>query len=92
MEKISVDVLGRHLGVAMSSDAKTYEAFTVYAFQPAPGVALPELCDLVIDCDHGWIIPIRGDGAGEFVYPPGESPYSSYAIDLVGLLHDLPRK
>jgi hypothetical protein len=92
VEKISVDILGRHLGVAMSSDPKTYESFTVFAFQPAPGVKLPELCDLVIDCAHGCVIPIRGDSGSEFVYPPGEGPYSSYAIDLVDLLHSLPRK
>ena len=65
MAKIGVEILGRHLGVAMSSDEKTYQAFTVYAFHPAPGVNLPELCDLVIDCAHGWVIPIRGDGAGD---------------------------
>jgi hypothetical protein len=92
MKKISVDILGRHLGMAMTSDAKTYEPFTVYAFEPVPGLNLPELCDLVIDFAHGWVIPIRGDGGGEFVYPPGEGPYSSYAIDLVHLLQSLPRK
>src|SRR5215469_17340589 len=74
MDKISVDILGRHLGVAMSSDPKTYEPFTVYAFQPALGVKLPELCDLVIDCAHGCVIPIRGDSGGEFIYPPDEGP------------------
>ena len=92
MDKISVDILGRHLGVAMSSDPKTYEPFTVYAFQPVPGLKLPELCDLVIDCAHGCVIPIRGDSGGEFVYPPDEGPYHSYAIDLVDFLHSLPRK
>jgi hypothetical protein len=92
MEKIGVEILGRHLGVAMSSDEKTYQAFTVYAFHPAPGVNLPELCDLVIDCAHGWVIPIRGDGAGEVAYPPGEGPDCSRVIDLVDLLHSIPRK
>jgi hypothetical protein len=83
---INVEILGRHLGMAMSSEEKTYHAFTVYAFQPADGVGLPELCDLVIDCAHGWVIPIRGDGGGEVVNPTGA------AIDLVDLLHAVPRR
>jgi hypothetical protein len=91
MDKISIDILGRHLGVAMSCDEKTYQAFTVYAFQPAPDVKLPELCDLVIDCARGWVIPVRGDGGGEFV-PPVEGSQGSCVFDLVDLLHSLPRK
>jgi hypothetical protein len=92
MHKISVDILGRHLGVAMSCDEKTYQAFTVYGFQPAPDLKLPELCDLVIDCAHGWVIPIRGEGGGEFVpFSPDGSPCSC-VIDLVDLLHSVPRK
>ena len=82
---INVEILGRNLGTAMSSEKKIYHAFTVYAFQPAHGVDLPELCDLVIDCAHGWVIPIRPDGGGEVVNPTGA------AIDLVDLLHDIPR-
>ncbi len=82
---INVEILGRNLGTAMSSEKKSYHAFTVYAFQPAQGVDLPELCDLVIDCAHGWVIPIRADGGGEVVDPTGA------AIDLVGLLHGIPR-
>ena len=82
---INVEILGRHLGTAMSSEEKTYHAFTVYAFQPAQGVNLPELCDLVIDCAHGWVIPIRPDGGGEAVHPSGG------AVDLVDLLHAIPR-
>ena len=92
MNKVSVDILGRHLGVAMSSDEKRYEAFTVYGFQPAPDLKLPELCDLVIDCAHGWVIPIRGDGAGESIPSPSDGSPSSCVIDLVDLLHGLPRK
>jgi hypothetical protein len=88
--KISVDILGRHLGTAMACDEKTYQAFTVYAFQPAHGVPLPELCDIVIDCGHGWVIPIRGEGAGEMVFPTG-GPKGSEVIDLVDLLHSIPR-
>jgi hypothetical protein len=85
MERVSVDILGRHLGVALSSDEKTYEAFTVYGFRPAVGVVgLPELCDVVIDCAHGWIIPIRGDGGGEAVNANGQ------ILDLVDLLHSIP--
>jgi hypothetical protein len=83
---INVEILGRNLGTAMSSEEPTYRAFTAYAFQPAPGVNLPELCDLVIDCAQGWVIPIRGEGGGEAVDPTGA------AIDLVGLLHAIPRK
>ena len=90
MAKIGVDILGRHLGTAMACDEKTYQAFTVYAFQPAHGLLLPELCDLVIDCAHGWVIPIRGEGAGEFVYPTGDAKGSA-VIDLVDLLHSIPR-
>jgi hypothetical protein len=45
---INVEILGRNLGTAMSCEEKTYHAFTVYAFQPAHGVQLPELCDLII--------------------------------------------
>jgi hypothetical protein len=85
---INVEILGRHLGTAMSCEEKTYHAFTVYAFQPAHGINLPELCDLVIDCAHGWVIPIRGDGGGEFVNP---TPQAGCAIDLVDLLHTIPR-
>jgi hypothetical protein len=85
---ISVEILGRHLGTAMSCEEKTYHAFTVYAFQPAHGINLPELCDLVIDCAHGWVIPIRGDGGGEFV---NLTPQAGSAIDLVDLLHTAPR-
>ena len=33
---INVEILGRNLGTAMSCEEKTYHAFTVYAFQPAP--------------------------------------------------------
>jgi hypothetical protein len=83
---INVDILGRNLGTAMSSEEKTYHSFTVYAFQPALGVNLPELCDLLIDCAHGWVIPIRADGGGEAVDPTGA------AIDLVDLLHAIPRR
>jgi hypothetical protein len=85
-KQINVEILGRNLGTAMSSEKKTYQAFTVYAFQPAQGVDLPELCDLVIDCAHGWVIPIRGEGGGEAVNPTGA------AIDLVDLLHAIPRR
>ncbi|MBV8522456.1 MAG: hypothetical protein JOY71_10095 [Acetobacteraceae bacterium] len=92
MHKISVDILGRHLGVAMSSDEKSYQAFTVYGFQPVPDLKLPELCDLVIDCAHGWVIPIRGDGGGEFVPSPADRCNGSCVIDLVDLLQTLPRK
>ena len=70
---------------------KSYQAFTVYAFHPAHGVMLPDLCDLVIDCAHGWVIPIRGDGGGEAVDPSlGGSDGGS--VDLVDLLHTIPRK
>ena len=89
MAKITVDILGRHLGTAMSCDEKSYQPFTVYAFQPAPGVNLPELCDLVIDCDHGWLIPVRADGAGEIVLP---TDGGAHIIDLVAFLHALPPK
>jgi len=92
MANISVEILGRHLGMAMSSDEKTYQAFTVYAFHPAPGVNLPELCDLVIDCSHGWVIPIRPDGGGEVAYPTGGGLEGTSIIDLVDLLHTIPRK
>ena len=88
---IDVEVLGRSLGSAMSCDEKSYHAFTVYAFQPAQGVNLPELCDLVIDCDHGWVIPIRGDGGGERLVPTAK-PQAGEVIDLVDLLHTIPRK
>jgi hypothetical protein len=70
----------------MASDEKNYHGFTVYAFSPAPGVDLPSLCDLVIDCNRGWVTPIRGDGGGEVVPSPA-SP-----IDLVSLLGDIPRR
>jgi hypothetical protein len=83
---INVEILGRQLGTAMSSEEKTYHAYTVYAFEPAHGVKLPGLCDLIIDCAHGWVIPIRGDGGGEAVPPTG------VAIDLVDLLHAVPRR
>ena len=89
MAKINVEILGRHLGTAMSSEEKSYHAFTVYAFHPAHGVKMPELCDLVIDCDHGWVIPIRGEGAGEAVDP---TLGCKGVIDLVDLLHSIPRK
>ena len=85
---INVEILGRHLGTAMSSEEKSYQAFTVYAFHPAHGVMLPDLCDLVIDCAHGWVIPIRGDGGGEAVDPS----LGGSVIDLVDLLHTIPRK
>jgi hypothetical protein len=49
-------------------------------------VNLPELCDLLIDCAHGWVIPIRADGGGEAVDPTG------VPIDLVDLLHAIPRR
>lgn len=91
MAKIGVDILGRHLGTAMACDEKTYQAFTVYAFQPAHGLLLPELCDLVIDHAHGWVIPIRGEGAGEVVIHPKGGPSGSTVIDLVELLHSIPR-
>jgi hypothetical protein len=87
---IIVEVLGRNLGSAMSCEEKSYQAFTVYAFQPGPGVNLPELCDLVIDCAHGWVIPIRGDGGGE-LHEPTREPVAASAIDLVDLLHTIPR-
>jgi hypothetical protein len=82
---ITVEVLGRHLGTAMASDEKNYNGFTVYAFSPAPGVDLPSPCDLVIDCNHGWVIPIRGEGGGEVVPSPA-SP-----IDLTRVLSGAPR-
>ena len=82
---ITVEVLGRLLGTAMASDEKNYNGFTVYAFSPAPGVDLPSPCDLVIDCNRGWVIPIRGEGGGEVV------PSSASPIDLTGLLNDAPR-
>jgi len=81
---ITVEVLGRRLGTAMASDEKDYNGFTVYAFSPAPGVDLPSPCDLVIDCDRGWVIPIRGEGGGEVV------PSSGSPIDLMGLLSSAP--
>jgi hypothetical protein len=87
---INVEILGRNLGTAMSCEEKTYHAFTVYAFQPAHGVQLPELCDLIIDCAHGWVIPVRGDGGGEAVDPTLGQPHG--VIDLVDLLHTIPRK
>jgi len=90
VKRIDVEILGRSLGTAMSCEEKSYYAFTVYAFQPADGVNLPELCDLVIDCAHGWVIPIRGDGGGEFVEPTGK-PQAGSVIDLVDLLHAIPR-
>lgn len=92
MAKITVEILGRDLGTAMSCDEKTYQAFTIYAFHPAPGVNLPELCDLVIDCAHGWVIPIRGEGGGEAVHPIGGGSHGSSVIDLVDLLYTIPRK
>jgi len=92
MAKINVEILGRHLGTAMSSEEKSYQAFTVYAFHPAHGVRLPDLCDLVIDCAHGWVIPIRGDGGGEAVDPSAGGADGVSVIDLVDLLHTIPRK
>ncbi len=53
---INVEILGRNLGTAMSSEKKTYR------------------------------IPIRADGGGEAVDPTGA------AIDLVDLLHAIPRR
>ena len=88
---VDIEILGRNLGTAMSCEEKSYHAFTVYAFHPARGVNLPELCDLVIDCAHGWIIPIRGDGGGELLDPTA-TPQAGSAIDLVELLHTIPRK
>ena len=85
MAIIRVEVLGRFLGTAMATDEKNYDGFTVYAFSPAPGVALPSPCDLVIDCNRGWVIPIRGEGGGE-VLPSAASP-----IDLMSLLSGIPR-
>jgi hypothetical protein len=85
MAIIRVEVLGRFLGTAMASDEKNYHGFTVYAFNPAPGVGLPSPCDLVIDCNRGWVIPIRGEGGGE-VLPSAASP-----IDLLSLLGGIPR-
>ena len=77
----------------MSSEEKSYHAFTVYAFHPAPGVNLPELCDLIIDCADGYIVPIRGEGGGEFLDPTGNGkPEIGGAIDLVDFLHTIPRK
>ena len=90
-QRIDVEVLGRNLGTAMSSEEKSYHAFTVYAFQPADGVNLPELCDLVIDCAHGWLIPVRGDGGGELLDPNDKSEAGS-AVDLVDFLYTIPRK
>ena len=92
MAKINVEILGRHLGTAMSSEEQSYHAFTVYAFHPAHGVRLPDLCDLVIDCAHGWVIPIRGDGGGEAVDPSVGGSDGMSVIDLVDLLHTIPRK
>jgi len=88
---VDIEILGRNLGTAMSCEEKSYHAFTVYAFHPARGVNLPELCDLVIDCAHGWVIPIRGDGGGELLDPTA-TPQAGSAIDLVELLHAIPRK
>jgi hypothetical protein len=90
-KNINVEILGRNLGTAMSCEEKTYHAFTVYAFQPAHGVNLPELCDLIIDCAHGWVIPIRGDGGGEVVDPTIGGPEGGSVIDLVELLHGISR-
>ena len=87
---IDIEVLGRNLGTAMSCEEKSYHAFTVNANHPARVVNLPELCDLVIDCAHGWVIPIRGDGGGELV-DPTSVPQAGSAIDLVDLLHTIPR-
>ena len=88
---VDVEILGRNLGTAMSCEEKSYHAFTVYAFQPARGVNLPELCDLVIDFSHGWVIPIRGEGGGELVDPTSK-PQPGSAIDLVDLLYTIPRR
>ena len=91
MARISVEILGRHLGMAMASDEMTFQPFTVYAFEPAPGVNLPALSDLVIDVAHGWVIPIRGEGGGEAVYPGGGEIELGSVIDLVDLLHPVSR-
>jgi hypothetical protein len=88
---IDIEILGRNLGTAMSCEEKSYHAFTVYAFQPSQGVNLPELCDLVIDCAHGWVVPVRGDGGGEVLDPSGKPEIGS-VVDLVDLLHTIPRK
>jgi len=41
---------------------------------------------VISDCAHGWVIPIRGEGGGEAVDP------TQGVIDLVDLLHTIPRK
>ena len=92
MARISVDILGRHLGTAMASDEMTFQPFTVYTFEPAPGVNLPPLCDLVVDLARGWVIPTRGDGGGEAVYPAGRGTELGTVMDLVDILHTVPRK
>ena len=92
MAKINVEILGRHLGTAMSSEEKSYQAFTVYAFHPAHGVRLPDLCDPVIVCPHGWAIPIRGDGGGEAVDPSVGGSNGVSVIDLVDLVLAIPRE
>ena len=92
MAKISVEILGRHLGIAMASDEMTFKPFTVYAFEPSPGVNLPALCDLVIDLAHGWVIPTRGEGGGAVVYPGSGGTEFDAVIDLVDLLQTVPRQ
>ena len=91
MARISVEILGRHLGTALASDEITVEPFNVYTFEPAPGVNLPALCDLVIDLEHGWLIPTRNDGAGAAVYPDEGGTDLGSIIDLVDLLHTVLR-
>jgi hypothetical protein len=92
MARISVEILGRHLGTALASDEMTFQPFTVYTFEPAVGVNLPALCDLVIDLAHGWVIPIRGEGGGSVVYPGGSGSEFDTVIDLVDLLRTVPRQ
>jgi hypothetical protein len=81
---IVVRVLGRRLGTAMAHE-KNDNGFTVYAFNPDTDIDLPSPCDLVIDCNRGWVIPLRGEGGGEVVPSPA-SP-----IDLIAFLNTIPR-